>query len=416
MEWVFRAGCDNGSHPSGAVTTEGTAPWARPTLVRNWPARPTPPVGARGDGAIADESRPAVRADAAHRHRQDRHLLDCRPSSDLNRPRLPTLRMALPTARSAAPATRSSGSGSAPTTISSPPVAEGSVPAPGRYADAAELRREVPRRLLAEVRTLRSGAGAPLRRSALRLTGAGLTSPAAVHGRARVGGPAGLLPAAPGRPPGEPLPAGGQGPGDPDPRGAGRPARTCRRRTTTTHGCRPGCGSSSPTLPVVRRFERGQLRRGSRYPDFVHAAGLEIPTADVPTADRNESLDADAGGSPTAAQPLPPGARRRAPARRTAGWCHCWPRAAPGPTLTLPDAELRTVHGAVDRTQGAGRPGLLGEPGGPLFTAPRKGSATTTNSGWTRPCSTATSQALPRTARPGRGTPCAGVAEREAAR
>ena len=132
-----------------------------------------------------------------------------------------------------------------------------------------------------------------------------------------------------------------------------------------------------PDELVVRRFEPGRFRNGSLYDDFVEAAGLGIPTDDLPPRNRNESLDAEsvellrllnlyrkehgAGGLPDN--------RTLVPVLAESGT---------GPTLTLPEPELDRVMALWADSNAAVARDLLGEPEGRLFTMSRRAEGTTT--------------------------------------
>jgi len=132
-----------------------------------------------------------------------------------------------------------------------------------------------------------------------------------------------------------------------------------------------------PDELVLRRFERERFLNGSLYDDFVDAAELDIPTDDLPPRNRNESLDAESVEflrllnlyrvEHGAADDVP---ENRALVRDLADL-------GSGPTLTLPDAELDRFMGQWAESNDRVVRELLGESGGSLFSAPRKGSGTT---------------------------------------
>lgn len=132
-----------------------------------------------------------------------------------------------------------------------------------------------------------------------------------------------------------------------------------------------------PDELVIRRFEPGRFRNGSLYDDFVDAAGLGIPTDDLPPRHRNESLDAESvellrllnlfrreHGS----EGLPDN-RALVPVLAESGR---------GPTLTLPEPELDRFMAQWADSNAAVARELLGEPEGLLFSTPRKDDSTTT--------------------------------------
>ncbi len=167
-----------------------------------------------------------------------------------------------------------------------------------------------------------------------------------------------------------------------------------------------------PAELVVRRFERHRMRNGSLYDDFVDAAQLGIPTDDLPPR-RNESLDAEAVEF----------LRLLNIYRRECGEIEL-PKnrvlfenlraSGTGPFLALPEAERdRFMAQWADSNERVARE-LLGEPDGLLFTTPRKGRNTTTQQ-WFDPARLDDYlAALPQL--PSRlATPLRRIAEREAA-
>jgi len=134
-----------------------------------------------------------------------------------------------------------------------------------------------------------------------------------------------------------------------------------------------------PDQLVLRRFERGRFLNGSLYDDFVDAAGLGIPTDDLPPRHRNESLDAESVeflrllNLYREAHPdddvLPV---NRALVRTLADLSDG------GPVLTLPDAQLDRFMAQWSESNERVARELLGDPSGQLFTADRRASGTTT--------------------------------------
>ena len=132
-----------------------------------------------------------------------------------------------------------------------------------------------------------------------------------------------------------------------------------------------------PDELVVRRFQRDSFVHGSLYDDFVEAAGLGITTYDVPGGELNESLDAEAVEflrllnlyrKEHGDEGLPENRTLLEPLSRL----------STGPTLTLPEAELDRFMAQWDASNARVARELLGDPSGELFSAPRKGSRTTT--------------------------------------
>ena len=135
----------------------------------------------------------------------------------------------------------------------------------------------------------------------------------------------------------------------------------------------------APDELIVRRFEPARFRHDSLYDDFVDAAGLEIPTTDRPERERNESLDAEAVEflrllnlyrvEHPEESDLP--ANRDLVPQLT--------RLSTGPILTLPDDTLdQFMEQWADSNERVARE-LLGEPSGGLFSTERKTSGTTTD-------------------------------------
>jgi hypothetical protein len=166
-----------------------------------------------------------------------------------------------------------------------------------------------------------------------------------------------------------------------------------------------------PDELVVRRFERHRLLNQSLYDDFVAAAGLGISTDDLPRR-RNESLDAESVEflrllniyrSECGEIELP---RNRAlfDDLRALG---------SGRVLTLPETELDQFMAQwADSNERVARE-LLGQPDGVLFTAPRRTDNTTTRQ-WLDPARVddylAALPQLPKTV----ASPLRRLAEREA--
>ena len=133
-----------------------------------------------------------------------------------------------------------------------------------------------------------------------------------------------------------------------------------------------------PDELIVRRFERGRFHNGSLYDDFVDAARLGIPTDDLPPHDRNESLDAESveflrllnlyRAEHGDADDLPDNSRLTGKLAKL----------GKGPTLTLPDADLDRFMARWAESNDLVVRDLLGDPGGPLFSTARKDSGTTT--------------------------------------
>jgi hypothetical protein len=167
-----------------------------------------------------------------------------------------------------------------------------------------------------------------------------------------------------------------------------------------------------PDELVVRRFERHRMLNNSLYDDFVAAAGLGIPTDDLPPR-RNESLDAESVEFlrllniyrvESGDKDLPD---RHALFQNLRD-------IGTGPVLTLPEPELDRFMGRwTDSNERVARE-LLGEPDGLLFTTPRKSQNTTTQQ-WFDPARVDEYlAALPQL--PGRlAKPLRRIAEREAA-
>jgi hypothetical protein len=132
-----------------------------------------------------------------------------------------------------------------------------------------------------------------------------------------------------------------------------------------------------PDLLVIRRFERDRFVRGSLYDDFVEAAGLGITAGDLPGGELNESIDAEAVEflrllnlyrKEHGDEGLPENRTLLGPLTRL----------STGPTLTLPEAELDRFMAQWAASNARVARELLGDPSGELFSAPRKGSRTTT--------------------------------------
>jgi hypothetical protein len=132
-----------------------------------------------------------------------------------------------------------------------------------------------------------------------------------------------------------------------------------------------------PDELVVRRFERDRFVHGSLYDDFVDAAGLGIATDDLPPRERNESLDAESVEFLRLLNLYrEESGDTDLPENRT--FLRPLSRLSTGPTLTLPEADLdRFMAQWTDSNERVARE-LLREPDGELFSAPRKGSHTTT--------------------------------------
>ena len=131
-----------------------------------------------------------------------------------------------------------------------------------------------------------------------------------------------------------------------------------------------------PDELVIRRFEPDRFLNGSLYDDFVDAAGLGIPTDDLPPRNRNESLDAESVEflrllnlfrKENGPEGLPEN-RALVPALAEAG---------SGPILTLPEPELDRFMAQWADSNAAVARELLSEPDGQLFTTPRKSRSTT---------------------------------------
>ena len=133
-----------------------------------------------------------------------------------------------------------------------------------------------------------------------------------------------------------------------------------------------------PDELIVRRFEPDRFHKGSLFDDFAAAVGLGIPTDDRPGRTRNESLDAesveflrllnifrDEHGRKTGLPDNPAVIRDLA-------------ALGDGPKLTLPDAVLDDFMARWADSNAAVARDLLGEPDGVLFRSPRKTSHTTT--------------------------------------
>jgi hypothetical protein len=132
-----------------------------------------------------------------------------------------------------------------------------------------------------------------------------------------------------------------------------------------------------PDQMVLRRFERDRFVNGSLYDDFVEAAGLGIATDDVPPRPRNESLDAECVEFLRLLNLYRAESRDRSlPANRTL--VHDLAGLGDGPVLTLPDAELDRFMAQWAASNERVARDLLGDPSGRLFASPRKGSRTTT--------------------------------------
>lgn len=134
--------------------------------------------------------------------------------------------------------------------------------------------------------------------------------------------------------------------------------------------------SIEPEELVVRRFERHRMLNNSLYDDFVAAAGLGIPTDDLPPR-RNESLDAEAVEfqrllniyrAECGDTDLPDRHALFQDLREIGN----------GPVLTLPEAELDQFMGRWAESNARVARELLGEPEGTLFSKPRKSGNTTT--------------------------------------
>lgn len=124
-----------------------------------------------------------------------------------------------------------------------------------------------------------------------------------------------------------------------------------------------------PDLFVVRRFERGRFRNGSLLDDFLEAAGVDVPAADLTLPEqRNQSLDAESveflrlvnlhrhenDGLPEA--------------RIDNRWLlPTLMEHAHGPALTLPPADLRAFMARWQESNRAVARDFLGEPEGELF-------------------------------------------------
>ena len=251
---------------------------------------------------------------------------------------------------------------------------------PARHPQVRQRRAAAPRGSAPAVRRgrpRRAVPGADVRRGALRLLGAVAGAAAEVHRRARLERPAGVLPAPPGRPPGQPLPAGGQGRRDPHPRPADRrdgPVGDVRLphaaddvaalRRARRAGAAPLRARAVPQRLALRRLRR---RRRARHPD-------RRPAAAQPQREPRRRV----GGVPAAAQPLPRGARRR---RGPPGE----PRPGPRPRRPRlrPDADAarrraRPLHGAVGGVQRPRRPRAARRVRRPALQRPAQGRGHTT--------------------------------------
>lgn len=134
-----------------------------------------------------------------------------------------------------------------------------------------------------------------------------------------------------------------------------------------------------PDRLIVRRFDRDRFRNGSLYDDFVDAAGLGIPADDVPPRDRNRSLDAESveflrllnlyrEEHDESGADLPQN-RALVPVLAKLGT---------GPTLTLPDVELDRFMARWEHSNQRVARELLGEASGELF-GPRPAVTHTTS-------------------------------------
>jgi hypothetical protein len=136
----------------------------------------------------------------------------------------------------------------------------------------------------------------------------------------------------------------------------------------------------APVELAVRPFERGRFRNGSLVEDFAHCAGLSVDATALKTVDvRNESLGAE---SVEVLRILNlhrvenEGAQRHLISNRQ--HVKRLRQAAQGPQLTLPAADLdRFMERWADSNRHVARE-LLEEPGGELFTQPRRSGDSTT--------------------------------------
>ncbi len=133
-----------------------------------------------------------------------------------------------------------------------------------------------------------------------------------------------------------------------------------------------------PDELVIRRFEPTRFRLGSLYDDFVDAAGLGIPTTDRPERERNESLDAEAVEFLRILNLYRVEHPEDSDLPKNRELVPTLTRLSTGPTLTLPgDILERFMEQWADSNERVARE-LLGEPGGTLFSTERKTAGTTT--------------------------------------
>ncbi|UMG93053.1 hypothetical protein [Nocardioides sp. TF02-7] len=136
-----------------------------------------------------------------------------------------------------------------------------------------------------------------------------------------------------------------------------------------------------PTSFVVRRFERDRFLGGDLVEDFMDAAAVTTPLAELErTPSRNESMSAEA----VELLRLLNIHRREADHLRRVEidnrpYVERLLDAAPGPALTLPDDVLDAFMAQWEETNRAVARDLLGDPSGELFSAPRRSRDVTTD-------------------------------------